>query len=50
MIVSREPKVVVHGHTHIGCEYSLGNTRVYCNPMGYPNENDSVYQPLIVEV
>jgi len=51
MILSREPKVVVHGHTHIPCEYSLGNTRVYCNPMGYPGEHGTVeYKPLIIEV
>lgn len=25
----------VHGHTHVGCDYLAGGTRVVCNPKGY---------------
>lgn len=25
----------VHGHTHTSCDYTLGRTRVVCNPFGY---------------
>lgn len=25
----------VHGHTHAGCDYQAGGTRVVCNPKGY---------------
>lgn len=32
------PKVIVHGHTHEPCDYMVGDTRVVCNPLGYPNE------------
>jgi calcineurin-like phosphoesterase family protein len=32
------PKVWVHGHTHSSCDYMLANTRVICNPLGYPAE------------
>lgn len=33
-----KPKVWVHGHTHIPCDYVLGDTRVFCHPRGYPSE------------
>lgn len=28
----------IHGHTHTACDYMLGETRVLCNPRGYPHE------------
>lgn len=31
----RTPKLMIHGHTHISCDYYLGDTRVVCNPFGY---------------
>jgi Icc-related predicted phosphoesterase len=33
------PEIWIHGHTHDACEYVQGNTRVICNPKGYPNEH-----------
>ncbi len=44
------PKVWMHGHTHIGCDYMLGETRVICNPRGYPGENPGEYRPVIIEI
>lgn len=32
------PKLWLHGHTHDRVDYKIGNTRVLCNPMGYPGE------------
>ena len=32
------PALWCHGHTHNEFDYWAGNTRVVCNPMGYPNE------------
>jgi hypothetical protein len=29
-----------HGHMHNNFDYQIGNTRVMCNPHGYPGEND----------
>jgi predicted phosphodiesterase len=26
----------IHGHTHMTCDYTVGTTRVVCNPFGYP--------------
>jgi predicted phosphodiesterase len=44
-------KLWVHGHLHIQQDYSIGNTRVICNPRGYPDEpNQSFIPNLIVEV
>lgn len=28
----------IHGHTHAPCDYVVGETRVVCNPRGYPQE------------
>lgn len=28
----------IHGHTHTPCDYVAGETRVVCNPRGYPGE------------
>ena len=52
--MKKPPKLIVHGHTHKKMDYMIGNTRVICNPRGYPNENGRAeyenYQPLIVEI
>lgn len=31
-------KVWCHGHTHTSFDYTVNNTRVICNPFGYPGE------------
>lgn len=46
----RQPKLWIHGHTHERCDYMLGNTRVVCNPVGYPNEMKPFDAKMIVEV
>lgn len=50
--MEKPPKLIVHGHTHRRMDYMIGNTRVLCNPRGYPNENSwyKDYEPLIVEI
>lgn len=32
------PKLWIHGHMHDACDYVWENTRVVCNPIGYPDE------------
>ena len=46
------PELWIHGHTHVPCDYELFDTRVVCNPRGYPGETRvSRFQVgLIVEV
>ena len=41
----------IHGHVHASSDYVLGDTRVVCNPRGYPGEPVDGFQlGLIVEV
>lgn len=49
-IVDAGPRVWVHGHTHTAYDYLLGDTRVVCNPQGYPGENSGFMRGLVVEV
>jgi len=41
VIHSGGPRLWIHGHTHTSFDYVLGRTRVVCNPLGYPGENES---------
>ena len=41
IILEYSPSLWIHGHTHNSFEYSIGNTKVICNPHGYENENPS---------
>lgn len=46
-------KIWAHGHTHDPHDYMIGNTRVVCNPCGYPRErfrNLEDYKPIYVEI
>lgn len=51
-ILDSNKKLWVHGHTHNSFDYKLGNTRIVCNPMGYPKERPDVrtYKVKYVEV
>ncbi len=40
----------IHGHIHTFADYMIGNTRVICNPRGYPNETTFFNQELVVIV
>ena len=41
-IIEREqPALWIHGHTHDGFDYRIGETRVICNPGGYPDDRDN---------
>ena len=50
VILDLQPKFWIHGHTHIPFDYHLGDTRVVCNPMGYPRENPGPYRPVTIEL
>ena len=39
VIEKYRPELWIHGHTHVSCDYELFDTRVVCNPGGYPGEN-----------
>jgi predicted phosphodiesterase len=41
----------VHGHIHRAADYSMGGTRVICNPRGYPDEPCTGFDPtMVVEI
>jgi len=50
VIESGRPALWVHGHTHDSFDYTLGETRVICNPRGYGTENPRFDRELVVEV
>lgn len=43
-------KLWIHGHTHSPHDYLLGDTRVVCNPRGYPGEGKAEFKIKIVEI
>jgi Icc-related predicted phosphoesterase len=51
-IVTLEPAIWIHGHTHISMNYIFHNTKVICNPFGYAGyeENQQFKDLLIIEV
>jgi len=54
LISKLQPKLWVHGHTHNNFDYTIGKTRVVCNPRGYNFnghiENLSFDPHLIIEI
>lgn len=50
LIGAGQPSLWVHGHTHTSFDYRLGETRVLCNPRGYPGENPDFHPGLVVEI
>lgn len=51
LVKSSEASIWIHGHTHDPSSYTIGKTRVLCNPRGYPDEAGNGFDPnLIVEV
>jgi Icc-related predicted phosphoesterase len=52
LIRRRQPKLVVHGHTHESFDYRIGDTRVVCNPLGYVGRevNPNFVERMVVEV
>lgn len=52
VILENKPKLWTFGHTHSHMNFKLGETRLICNPCGYPHEAeyDKFYDSLIVEI
>lgn len=51
-ILDLKPKLWLHGHTHDASDYKVGETRIVCNPRGYPHEYKvrPPYKPYLIEV
>ena len=51
LILARRPRLWIHGHLHWRFDYRVGDTRVVCNPRGYPGEATNGFDPgWVVEV
>jgi predicted phosphodiesterase len=51
IIQQHQPAAWIHGHTHDSFDYSIGKTRVICNPKGYPHEpNRNFRRDLVIEI
>ena len=50
LIEWRRPALWVHGHVHQSFDYLVGGTRIVVNPRGYPRENPSFRDDLVVEI
>ncbi len=45
-VLSNKIDYWICGHCHTAMEYSIGETRVICNPKGYPHEYGNGFDPL----
>jgi Icc-related predicted phosphoesterase len=50
VIESGRPALWVHGHTHDSCNYTVGETRVVCNPRGYVDENCRFETAIVIDI
>jgi len=50
MVMHDNIKLWVHGHVHNCFDYQINQTRVVCNPLGYPGEQNYFDPELIIEV
>lgn len=52
VIVSKNPRLWVCGHTHAPVDVMVAQTRVYANPRGYPREysNPMFFERIVVEL
>lgn len=48
LIRERRPALWMHGHTHEPCDYTLGDTRIVCNPFGYPRETKAGFREKLI--
>jgi predicted phosphodiesterase len=39
LVALHQPQLWIHGHTHDSFDYRLQDTRIICNPMGYPSRS-----------
>jgi Icc-related predicted phosphoesterase len=51
VITSSKVILWIHGHIHTAFDYHIGETRIICNPLGYPDKPKKGFNPeLTVEV
>lgn len=50
LILNSKPAVWMYGHTHDAGDFTIGSTRLVCNPLAYPGEPTGFSESFIVEV
>jgi len=50
IIESCKPALWLHGHTHSKFDYEVGQTRVVCNPMGYPDDVSEYAKEIFIDL
>ncbi len=50
LILKYQPALWIHGHTHSHCDYQIGQTRVVCNAVGYPEAKTQYDRDFLVEI
>ena len=50
LVEELSPRLWVHGHMQIACDYRFGATRVICNPRGYPGEWGDFDAALVIDI
>lgn len=52
LIVERQPKLCVFGHTHSSVDFVIDNTRLICNPFGYAGheENPNFIEKFVIDI
>lgn len=50
LIYERKPALWMHGHMHTPFDYMAGDTRIVCNPFGYPNEGVKFNPKLVIDL
>lgn len=48
LILEKKPKLWMFGHTHGSVDMMLGDTRLLCNPLGYPSEGGCGFDSKLV--
>jgi Icc-related predicted phosphoesterase len=50
LIEAHGPTLWVHGHIHTCSDYRIENTRIVCNPRGYPDVESGFNASFIVDL
>jgi len=50
LMALKRPSLWIHGHTHFAFDYRFMDTRVICNPLGYPGETRQWRANTVIDV
>lgn len=48
LVMTKEPKLWIFGHTHTSVDFKIGKTRFICNVLGYPMESSGFKDDLTI--